>query len=179
MSHAYGKCRFADGTVLHFEYDGTSDMCISRLWDTEEEVGEHWRTWETRDCKCGKYEDVEMAVDYGSGKIATGRACKHCRAVTFDPFPLDLRYYDDESNRLGGYGGWEGDSAADTRKYYPPPESGKLPDWWAEHPLAKLAQDQVPVPPEAAKAIEDNFFDLLAGKEQLNKPEPRGGSTDT
>lgn len=71
MSHAYGRCRFdADGTIMHFEYDGTSDLVCRRLRISAQEVSDHWRTapsWDIPVCICGKSESAQLACDYGGG----------------------------------------------------------------------------------------------------------------
>lgn len=38
MSHANGEVRFNDGGIKHFEYNGTSDICIPELYDSYEDV---------------------------------------------------------------------------------------------------------------------------------------------
>lgn len=109
MSHANGQVRFQDGLILHFEYNGTSDVCISNLRDTNEEVWSHWRQQEWLKCDCGRDEEVEIANDYGDGSWSpNGKACRHCRAITFDPFPAYM--YDNESGVIQELDG--------------------LPDWW-------------------------------------------------
>lgn len=87
MSHANGQVRFADGLIMHFEYSGTVDVCISNLHDTYEQMIEHWRQQGWRECGCGLDEEVEIATDYGGGGWSpSGKACRHCRAITFDPY---------------------------------------------------------------------------------------------
>jgi hypothetical protein len=101
MSHAYGRVRFDDGTVLHFEYDGTSDVCISTLRTSRKEVWDHWRDQGWNRCTCGRDQPVEIAEDYGGGQWWAGRACRHCMAITDG-----LREPEDEPTHTG------------------------LPDWW-------------------------------------------------
>ena len=91
MSHADGQVCFSDGTVKHYEYDGTSDVSISALWDTYEEMKRHWRGNVWNDCQCGRDEPVVLSTDYGSGSEWSGRACRYCRAITsgWSPFEED------------------------------------------------------------------------------------------
>lgn len=108
MSHAYGQVKFEDGTILHFEYNGTVDVAMTQLFDSREGVKEHWReSLRYVECNCGNDEPVELATDYGSGKSWNGRACRHCMAITggFEPYPYFRK--DD----------------------YIPPNRG-LPNWW-------------------------------------------------
>ena len=82
MSHANGMVQFPDKTVMHFEYNGTSDVTDSVLWDTSEEVHAHWRGDIWNECKCGRDEPVTLFTDYGGSFHWPGRACRHCRAIT-------------------------------------------------------------------------------------------------
>lgn len=45
MSHANGEVIFNDGSIKHFEYNGTSDICIPKLYDTYDEMTDNWRKW--------------------------------------------------------------------------------------------------------------------------------------
>ncbi len=78
MSHSYGAVRFDDGTIYHFEYNGTVDVCLPRLWKTIEEVTNHWREhiWPEHPSDCNKIEDVIMATTYGGGFGWKVQACK-------------------------------------------------------------------------------------------------------
>lgn len=92
MSHAHGQARFEDGTILHFEYNGTSDVVIPNLRNSAEEVDEHWRDGSWSRCICGQpSEPVLLAASYGLEPNWKGEACRACMAVTngFQP-------YDDE-----------------------------------------------------------------------------------
>ena len=83
MSHANGKARFPDGVILHFEYNGTSDVCIPNLWDTYEEMHANWRGDQWATCTCGQpSEPVELYNDYGDGTYWPGEACRKCMAIT-------------------------------------------------------------------------------------------------
>ena len=84
MSHAFGKVHFVDGLVLHYEYDGTSDVTIPRLYTTANEVAANWRRvddWVWNCCTCGKDEPVKIYSSYGGGFSWDGRACRHCQCI--------------------------------------------------------------------------------------------------
>ena len=91
MSHANGKIRFvSDGAILHYEYDGTSDIALPLLHKTEESVNENWRRgkWET--CVCGNPdESVEIYSDYGGGFYWFGRGCRNCSVITSGHSPYE------------------------------------------------------------------------------------------
>ena len=92
MSHAYGQVRFGDGLILHFEYDGTSDVCLPHLWSSPQEVMAHWRRGlEWQECKCGREipEPVIIAHDYGNGEWWYGGACRDCYAILDNCEPPD------------------------------------------------------------------------------------------
>jgi len=84
MSNATGAVKFADGTIRYFEYAGTSDVCISHLYETTEDVSENWRNHEWLNCDCGKGEPVSIYTQYGGGFYINGEACKHCNSLTTD-----------------------------------------------------------------------------------------------
>lgn len=81
MSHASGSILFKDGTIKHYEYDGTADVVISHLYDTMQEVHDNWRKGTWIDCSCGDEEDVEVYTSYGYGSCFKGKACKKCCSV--------------------------------------------------------------------------------------------------
>ena len=93
MSHANGQVKFQDGLVLHYEYDGTSDIVLPALYKTWEEMHENWRNQPWKQCSCGKDEPVELATDYAFGYSWAGRACRHCMAVTDGIGVYDINEY--------------------------------------------------------------------------------------
>jgi hypothetical protein len=85
MSHAYGFVRFPSGEILFYEYNGTADIVIPKLYETCEEVQQHWReegdaAWAP--CSHGDDVLVEIATDYGGGFSWEARACRKCPTVT-------------------------------------------------------------------------------------------------
>lgn len=101
MSHAYGKARFQDGEILHFEYNGTSDMCCRSLKRTPSEVQKDWRSERNQcHCECGHApEPCRLYTDYGDGHHWDGSACRRCMAIVDGAWPLDseeeeIRYED-------------------------------------------------------------------------------------
>ena len=66
MSHANGEVRFDDGSIKYFEYNGTSDICIPKLYDTYDELIDNWRKWKQEKVSCNHYEEaIEIYTDYG------------------------------------------------------------------------------------------------------------------
>ncbi len=96
MSRATGIVRFeSDGSFAYFLYNGTVDVCWTRLVGT---IGEAWGTEgrsyynappneqghadRFRCCACGQPpEKVEIATDYGYGFHWPGTACRYCCAL--------------------------------------------------------------------------------------------------
>lgn len=86
MSHTYGTITFKDGEVFHFEYNGTSDVCVSHLFKTQKEVSDNWRKADWLACDCGGDEEAVFMSGYGSSMPRTGKACRKCMAITKDPY---------------------------------------------------------------------------------------------
>ncbi len=83
MSHSCGQVRFNDGLIKHFEYNGTTDVCIPILYPTFEEMDKYWRSSKWMKCICNKEsESVIIAVSYGNGFSWEGKACKYCNVIT-------------------------------------------------------------------------------------------------
>lgn len=89
MSHASGKVKFiSDGTEFWFEYDGTADIAMPKLFVDNETLCDNWRTDEWPKCTCGNDEEVEITSHYGNGRTWDGKACRRCMCITegFDPY---------------------------------------------------------------------------------------------
>lgn len=82
MSHASGTVTFEDGVVLHYEYDGTTDVCIPDLYTTYDEMASNWRNHPWKECSCGNKETVTIYSSYGGGFEWEGKACRHCMCIT-------------------------------------------------------------------------------------------------
>lgn len=122
MSHSNGEVRFNDGSIKHFEYNGTSDICIPKLYDTYDEMIDNYRTYNTLakennidynktpwykrillkykgDNKkinmCNHNEElVEIYTNYGGGFYWNGTACRNCNMLLkgTEPFADDNVY---------------------------------------------------------------------------------------
>lgn len=90
MSHANATFVFADRPSLFGEYDGTSDVMLPLMFGTRDEVREHWRKQEWRDCCCGG-EPVKCIAhtDYGGGYWWHGTACLKCGVFIGPKRPFD------------------------------------------------------------------------------------------
>jgi hypothetical protein len=96
MSHASGTVTFKDGLVLHFEYNGTTDVCIPALYETFEEMWSNWRNHERRECTCGNDEEVTIYASYGDGIEWKGKACRKCMCITQNLIPTQYQYSEDD-----------------------------------------------------------------------------------
>lgn len=81
MSNSIGAVKFSDGQIRFFEYRGSTDICISALWNTTKEVFDNWRKAEWKHCTCGNEEIIELHYVYGGGYYAEGYACKACKSL--------------------------------------------------------------------------------------------------
>ena len=75
MSHANAEFIFKDNTVLHGEYNGTSDVMLTNMFTTYDEMTDHWREQEWKECECDG-EPCIAFTDYGSGSWWVGCACR-------------------------------------------------------------------------------------------------------
>jgi len=76
MSHATGYCRFPNGTVKYFLYDGTVDYARVDLHHSEDAA---WATRDdipkpTREIEGAPGEPVTLATNYAGGYHWSGRA---------------------------------------------------------------------------------------------------------
>lgn len=83
MSHSSGIVTMeSDGKVFWFEYNGTSDVACPKIFETQDEMSEHWRNQGYgHDCKCGKEEDALIEAHYGGGIEWEGKVCRHCMVI--------------------------------------------------------------------------------------------------
>lgn len=91
MSHASADFVFQNGTVLYGEYDGTSDVMLSRMYGTPEERQENWRRQVWGTCECGA-EPIDCIVHchYGSESTWPGKACLNCMIFIGPPNDFDF-----------------------------------------------------------------------------------------
>lgn len=85
MSHAQGLAQTADGTKYYYEYNGTADICCTRLYLTTDELMTHWRKDNEAICKCStpEWEKVILSSDYGySDFLFYSMICQDCMAIT-------------------------------------------------------------------------------------------------
>jgi len=84
MSHSSGYVLFKDNLKLFYEYNGTVDIVLPKLWNTMKEVDIHWREYDPfdRKCICGKEpEPVQIYTSYGGGYYFEGTACRTCMLI--------------------------------------------------------------------------------------------------
>lgn len=90
MSHSSGNVTFKkDNLVMYCEYDGTVDIMVPALWDTQEEMSDHWRESIWNKCTCGNMEPVIIHSDYGGGFSWEGEACRTCKAINHEHLESD------------------------------------------------------------------------------------------
>lgn len=105
MSHSTAACRFSDGLILYCEYNGTSDVMLPHLYDTQDERDENWRCRDWKYCTCGNplgHEEVILAASYGGGFSWHGKACRECKVITDNYMPFD----ECDSEREDGLPDW-------------------------------------------------------------------------
>lgn len=79
MSHSSAQFHFPNGTELHGEYDGTSDVMLPRMFSDYRERDSQWRKQEWPKEKCPhEPESCTVHSDYGGGFSWPGTACRTC-----------------------------------------------------------------------------------------------------
>lgn len=97
MSHSVGVVRFKDGDIKYYEYNGSVDVCIPKLFNTLEELmSSNWKWTSTKSNCQHDIEDVEIYTTYGGGFYWRGTACKRCMMITKGINPYNLRDKDGE-----------------------------------------------------------------------------------
>lgn len=84
MSHADGLAILPDGTMYHYEYNGTCDICCTRLYKDYEEMHQNWRKDNLRDCICDQkeYKKVVLTTAYGHWDFLwTSEICEECMCI--------------------------------------------------------------------------------------------------
>lgn len=91
MSHANGEIIQGDKVIGYFEYNGTSDVAISSIWNSYEEMLSHWRTglWGICSCEKPQWEDVKLYTDYGRGFYWSAKVCLKCKTITKNLMPFE------------------------------------------------------------------------------------------
>jgi hypothetical protein len=81
MSHAEGAIKVKD-RLYWVEYNGTVDVLLPRIYDTQDELFANWRRrdWPP-DCSCSDTIDVRVAVTYGRGFSWLVTLCLTCKRV--------------------------------------------------------------------------------------------------
>jgi hypothetical protein len=81
MAQASGRVLFSDGLVMWCQYQGTMDVFMGKLYDTQQEMEDHWRESDYRHCQCGREEEIEAWTNYGDGSYYKGKACRFCKSL--------------------------------------------------------------------------------------------------
>ncbi len=85
MSHSLSEVWTDDGLLVgYFEYNGTVDVCCTRVQRAPEGVSAHWRSeGNSSACSCaGSGQPVVLYTTYGGGFYWSGRVCWNCMAIT-------------------------------------------------------------------------------------------------
>lgn len=83
MSHAWGEVIHDGAVVGYYEYNGTTDNAIGRIYHSFAELWAVWRCGDMGKCVCGKSPvPVVLYSDYGGGFHWDAKACLACRTIT-------------------------------------------------------------------------------------------------
>ena len=92
MSHSSGEVWSKTGELLgYFEYNGTVDVVCTRIYKTEDDMIEHWRGHNFRDCICEHKKPLEVILysSYGGGFYWDGAVCLDCEAIMEGILPYE------------------------------------------------------------------------------------------
>lgn len=94
MSHSQGRIKFPDGTIKFLEYNGTSDVMLPFIYDTEEELQANWRRRDWKYCNNKEHNhiEVDIATSYGGGFSWKAKACVECNCLVDNLMPFDNNY---------------------------------------------------------------------------------------
>lgn len=86
MSHADGLALLPNGEKFYFEYNGTSDICCTRLYSEYEKLHENWRKNNLSECHCTPTgnQSVILSTSYGRDWhfLFESTICIKCMAIT-------------------------------------------------------------------------------------------------
>lgn len=109
MSHAQGRVKFPSGNIGYLEYNGTSDVMLPNIYESEEEMLKNWRKQEWKFCKDKNHThiDVEVATSYGGGFSWPAKACVECNIIIDNLMPFENHFDTNESiMRIDGIPEW-------------------------------------------------------------------------
>ncbi len=100
MSHATGAVIVDNKGVAFFDYNGTSDVCVSNLVESIDDV--HFRKMKWIYCTCGDPStDCFLYSSYGGGYYWPGKVCMKCKAITEGLQPYEVSCDDRMCNKYG------------------------------------------------------------------------------
>lgn len=102
MSHSEGNVTFQDGEVFYFEYNGTCDIAVPKLYKTVEEMRNNWRRGSKDTCEC-EGEEVKIYTTYGRGIEWMGKACKDHMCITAGRDPFEEKDFEDPPYPFGRF----------------------------------------------------------------------------
>lgn len=109
MSHSQGRVKFPSGNIGYLEYNGTTDVMLPNIYETEEELLKNWRkqNWKSCSNKQHTHIDVEIATSYGDGFYWKSKACVECNCLIDNLMPFE-------------------DSIREEKQLY----THGIPEWW-------------------------------------------------
>lgn len=76
MAHFSATVTFDDGAVWYGEYNGTVDVMLTRIFQSDIERDDNWRNRDHATCSCGHAEPCWLRIFGDDGWRA--KACRKC-----------------------------------------------------------------------------------------------------
>jgi hypothetical protein len=114
VSHTQGKVYIDSKLFGYFEWNGTSDVIIPRVYKTNEELQANWRTEDEKQAgwdlvkDCPHRSDGQIVVDailytdYGDGFHWKGQVCIECMVITSNLMPTNWDRIDPDQYPVDG-----------------------------------------------------------------------------
>ena len=85
MSHSDGLAILPNGYKYNFEYDGTADICCTRLYEDYKEMHNNWRKDNCKECICNipTKTKVILTTSYAAWNFLwESEICTNCMCIT-------------------------------------------------------------------------------------------------
>lgn len=97
MSHAAGEVIQYGKIIGYFEYNGTADIILPKVYNTAQDLADHWRQGAMTCCTCKPQKGREPVIlwsSYGFGSFCVSTFCSVCKLITGELNAMDINWVD-------------------------------------------------------------------------------------